>query len=100
MVFARVNRFQGPPERIDDAIRDVEDRVLPQVKQMEGVRGFLLLVDRESGKSLGISLWESEEAAARSEEAASRLRTESATRAGGELVSVERYEVAVDVPVG
>ena len=93
MVFARVNRFQGPPERIDDAIRDVEDRVLPQVKQMEGVRGFLLLVDRESGKSLGISLWESEEAA-------SRLRTESATRAGGELVSVERYEVAVDVPVG
>jgi heme-degrading monooxygenase HmoA len=92
-MFARVNILQGPPDRVEDGIRDVRERVIPAAKQMEGYRGILLLVDRSTGKAMGITLWETEEARKASEEAADRIRGGSAQAAGAQGVDVERYEV-------
>lgn len=52
------------------------------------------LVDRSSGKTLTITLWETEEAMRNGEEAANRIRTDKAAASGGKIVSVEHYEVA------
>jgi hypothetical protein len=60
---------------------------------MEGFKGMIALGDRHSGKTLGITFWETEEAMRTSEEAAKRLREESAEAGGDTIVSVERYEV-------
>jgi hypothetical protein len=54
-----------------------------------------VLVDRESGKALSITLWESREAMLASEQRANSSREEAERSAGGSVVGVERYEVAL-----
>jgi heme-degrading monooxygenase HmoA len=95
-MFARVTITQGPPDRVEDGIRDVRERILPAAKQMEGYQGILLLVDRSTGKAMGITLWETEEARKASEEAADSMRGESAEATGGQIVDVQRYEVVLN----
>jgi hypothetical protein len=43
-----------------------------------------------------MTLWETREDMARSEEAVRRARAESAAASGDQIVSVERYEVVLD----
>ena len=98
-MFARVSTFQGPPEKVEDGIKAVNEQVLPAAKEMRGFKGMLALADRETGKMIGITLWESEEALNESEEAASQLRSGASTGGGADILSVERFEVVADVPV-
>jgi heme-degrading monooxygenase HmoA len=76
-------------------LRQVREEVLPRAKQIDGFKGMIALGDRHSGKTLGITFWESEEAMRASEEAANRLREESAEVGGDTIVSVERFEVGL-----
>jgi heme-degrading monooxygenase HmoA len=94
-VHARVSIFEGSPDQIDELLRQVREQVLPQAKQDEGFKGMIALGDRHSGKTLGITFWESEEAMRRSEEGADRLRSESAEAGGQTIAGVERYEVGL-----
>ena len=93
---ARVTTLEGTPGKRDDAKRhDVREHLLPQLRQQDGFEGFILLGDAHSGKVLGVVLWESEEAMRASEEAADRMRGESAHATGARIAGVERYEVRV-----
>ena len=94
-MFARVSTFQGPPDRTADGIRVAREQILPAARLQDGFVGIYLLFDRESGRSLSITLWETEEDMKASEDAALRARTESAEAAGEIIVGVERYEVAL-----
>jgi heme-degrading monooxygenase HmoA len=93
-MFARVNTFKGSPDEVDAAVANVRKNVIPAAKQIPGFAGMVSLVDRETGKSIGITLWKSEDALRQSEEAASRIRNQAAQTDGSAIVSVERYEVA------
>ena len=92
-MHARVSILEGPPDKIDDGLRQVRERVVPQAKQLDGFKGMIALGDRQSGKLLGITFWESEEAMRASEEEGSRLRSETAEASGEQVAGVERYEV-------
>jgi len=92
-VYARVSSFEGPPELMNEALRQAREEVLPEARQMEGFKGMIALGDRQSGKALGMTFWESEEAMRASEEAANRLREESAEAGGERIAGVDRYEV-------
>ncbi len=96
-MHARVTTIQLDPARVQDAIRQLEEEDLPRWKEIDGFKGFTLFVDRQSGKVLGTSYWESEQAMEASEEAV-RPSRERAAAAGGASAppSVERYEVALD----
>ena len=94
-MFARVSTFQGPPDQTAEGIRLAREQILPAARLMDGFKGIYLLFDRESGKSLLVTFWETEADMLASEEAASRVRTESAEASGETVVSVERYEVAL-----
>ncbi len=94
-MFARVSTLRGPADKIDEGIRHVRENVLPRAEQLDGYKGAYLLVDRDSGTSVSVTLWESEEAMRASEEAADRLRSNAAEGTGAEIASVERYEVAI-----
>jgi heme-degrading monooxygenase HmoA len=94
-VYARVSTLEGPPELMDEGLRQAREVVLPQGRLMDGFKGMIALGDRHSGKTVGITFWESEEAMRASEEAANRLREESAEAGGDTIVSVERYEVGL-----
>ena len=92
-MYARVSMFESSPDQIDEFLRQAREQVLPQAKQDEGFKGMIALGDRQSGKTLGITFWESEEAMRASEEDANRLREESAEAGGQQIAGVERYEV-------
>jgi heme-degrading monooxygenase HmoA len=94
-MFARVSRYRGDPGQIDEGLNYARESILPRVQQVDGFEGVYYLVDRESGKALTITLWESEEAMRASEEEADRLRSESAEAAAATVEDVERYEVAI-----
>jgi heme-degrading monooxygenase HmoA len=98
-MFARVSTFQGPPDQTAEGIRLAREQILPAAKLMDGFKGIYLLFDRESGKSLSVTLWETEADMQASEEAANRLRAESTDASGEMIVGVERYEVALQALV-
>jgi hypothetical protein len=99
-VFARVSTIQGQPESAEEGIRVVREQVLPAVRGLQGFKGMLALIDRSTGKSVGITLWASEEDLLASEDAAGRIRASSTQTGDGRVLGVERYEVIVDEPVG
>ena len=92
-MFARVTTLEGPPEQIDEALRHVQERVLPRIRQYDGYNGFIVLGDRQAGRVLGLTLWGSEQALRSTEEEANRLRRETSDAVGQAIVGVESYEV-------
>jgi heme-degrading monooxygenase HmoA len=80
-VYARTTTIEGQADRIDEVVRQIES----------------VHVNRSSGKVVGTSYWESQQATEASEEAVSGPRDEavrSARASGGP--AVEHFEVAVD----
>ena len=94
-LYARVSTLEGSPAPLEELLSEVREVVLLQARRMEGFKGMIALGDRHSGKTLGITFWESEEAMRVSEEAADRLREESAEAGGETIAGVERYEVGL-----
>jgi hypothetical protein len=47
---------------MDESLRLAREVVLPQGRLMEDFKGMIALGDRHSGRTLGITFWESEEA--------------------------------------
>lgn len=59
--FARVTITQGKIDMVDESIKLYAESVVPAAKLQKGYRGILLLTNRETGKSISISFWDSEE---------------------------------------
>lgn len=92
-MYARVATFESDPARIDDAIAMVRSQVesTDTPSGLEGAK-MLMLVNRESGKGVGISLFDSEEAMRRGDEALNAMKPGASER----RVSVEFFEVPVE----
>jgi hypothetical protein len=91
-VYARVATFQSDPAHVDDAIGLVRSQV-ESGSTPPGLEGaqMLMLVDRESGKGIGVTLFDSEEAMRRGDEALNAMNPGSTEQ----RTSVEFYEVPV-----
>jgi len=89
---------EGKSERVEAGIRSYRENVGPAAKKMAGFKGSYLLVDRKSGKMLGIALWDMEENLRASAKAADQLRA-GVTQAAAvtKPPTVEIYEVAVQL---
>jgi heme-degrading monooxygenase HmoA len=85
--------IEGRREQFDGFARAGQEKVLPALRRLDGFSGFLVLADRQGGKILVVTLWESEEALSGGEEAAHWFGAYGAEVAGGEVTDVERYEV-------
>jgi hypothetical protein len=92
-VFARVNFLQTTSERIADVTSVVRDVVHPGIRHETGYVGYVVLGDRQTGKALGVTLWQSEADRERSDEKARQIRPRVEQATGGTMQSVERYEV-------
>jgi heme-degrading monooxygenase HmoA len=91
-VFARIGTWQGSPDELERWISRAREEVKPAIQQDRGLSAVYWLVDREAGKGLIVTLWDSGEAMAASE--ASRARRQTATSAAtGATVTTDRYEV-------
>ena len=90
-MYARIATFESDPAKIDDAIEMVRSDVAGDTPAgLEGAK-MLMLVNRETGKGLGVTLFETEEAMRRGDEALNAMNPGGTER----RVSVEFYEVPV-----
>jgi hypothetical protein len=91
-VYARVATFESDPTGVDDAINAVRAEV-DSGNTPAGLEGakMLMLVNRETGKGLGVTLFESEEAMRRGDEALNAMNPGASER----RTSVDFYEVPV-----
>jgi hypothetical protein len=92
-MYARIARFESDHANVDEAISMVRGQV-ESGETPPGLEGakMLMLVNRETGKGVGITLFENEEAMRRGDEALNAMNP------GGTewRKSVEFYEVPVD----
>jgi hypothetical protein len=91
-MYARIATFESDPSTVDDAIRMVREEVDGDTPEgLEGAK-MLMLVNRESGKGLGITLFDSEDAMRRGDEALNAMSPGGTER----RTSVEFFEVPVE----
>jgi heme-degrading monooxygenase HmoA len=89
-MFARVSSFQGKPDRAEA----LAGRPPSEVESMAGFKGAYALMNRQTGKVMLITLWESEEAMQASAEQAEQTRARAVEGMGGTgQAQVETYEV-------
>jgi heme-degrading monooxygenase HmoA len=91
-MYARIATFQSDPSEIDEAIEMVRSSVESD-QTPEGLEGakMMMLVNRETGRGLGVTLFESEDAMRRGDEALSAMDPHGTE----ERTSVEFFEVPV-----
>jgi hypothetical protein len=94
-MHARLSYLEGAVDALDAGATSFRDQVVPSVRD-NGGKAAILLVDRQSGKAVAVTVWENEEAMRATEERANTLRAQAAeaTRATAPP-RVERYEVEV-----
>ena len=98
--FVRTNDLRGAPAGADAALALARDTILPVLKAQPGFLANLVCVNRETGRILASSVWDSPEARAASEAAVQELRRESGQLAGVSSIDVQLYEsVYVNVKV-
>ncbi|MFI5684236.1 hypothetical protein [Streptomyces sp. NPDC051636] len=93
-MFVRSIYATGDPTRIDTAIRALNTEGRDLLEERPGYRGAGVFVDRELGKLLAVSWWESEQARRNSDEVMRERRGALLGSFAGTL-AVENFEVAV-----
>jgi hypothetical protein len=90
-MYARVATFemQNIDEMVENVRRDVEEDNRPP--GLEDAKGVLILVDRDQGKTMGITLFDTEEGLKKGDEALNQMTPGE----GARRTSVEFYEVPV-----
>ena len=91
-MYARIATFESDPAKVDDAIAMVRSQVASgdTPPGLEGAK-MLMLVNRETGKGFGVTLFESEEAMRRGDEVLNAMSPGGTER----RTSVEFFEVPV-----
>jgi heme-degrading monooxygenase HmoA len=93
-MHARVTTISGSPAEADAGIDNFRTNVVPFAREQG--KGAILLLDRQSGEAIAITLWQDEEAMRASEESANSLRAQAAGQMGAaQTPTIGRYEVAV-----
>jgi heme-degrading monooxygenase HmoA len=80
---------------MDAGIAHVRDEVMPAVKGIDGCIGISVLADRESGRCIITTAWQSEDAMRASAERASELRERARREFDGEVENVDEWEIAI-----
>ena len=92
-MFARVSTYSGDADRLLEGFSDVS-------QPLEAIDGFshaYFMVDRENGKGISITIWDSEEALLASVAKADELRRRGAEAGGAQIESVQHYEIGLTV---
>jgi heme-degrading monooxygenase HmoA len=81
-MHAGVTTLNMNPANLDQVRDQLEREDAPRFEQLDGFKGMTLLTDRQSGKTVAITFWESEDALRESEDAVGRSPARSRDRWG------------------
>jgi heme-degrading monooxygenase HmoA len=87
--------LQAQASSIDGGIAYMRDELTPELQNIEGYVGISLLVDRESGRCIITTAWETEDAMRASADKAKELRSQATERFEGSVEKVEEWEIGV-----
>jgi heme-degrading monooxygenase HmoA len=93
-VYARSTTIQAHPSSIDAGIALVRDEGMPALQGMAGCVGVSLLVNRQSGRCIVTTAWETEDAMRAGAEEMAPLRDRAADMMSG-TPSIDEWEIAV-----
>ncbi len=95
-MHARVSMLEGPADQLDAGVEAMSGDILGQLEAVDGFKGVLLLGNRTNGKSIAITLWDSEGAMQASREAANAVRQQAADAESASIMGVEEFEILMD----
>ena len=93
-MYARTTTMRVEPRDVDGLVTLAHDEIMPMVTQLDGCVGLSLLVDRDTGRCIITSAWESEESLHASIEAVRESR-ERAARRFAATPEMQEWEIAV-----
>jgi hypothetical protein len=93
-VHVSMSKFEGELDDLQGTARMAGEAMLAWLKQIDGYRGLLALVDEKSGTAYFVTFWESIEAVEKSRTSRASLRDQMAATAGAQVVGVEEFAVA------
>ncbi len=93
-MHARVSTYELSADKLDDGIRGFRDAT-DRIRELDGNKEVILLVDRENGQAVTITFWEDAQTMTASRVAATRARSDAARAADGEVKSSCEYEVVI-----
>jgi hypothetical protein len=98
-MYVRLVSLSGAdPEKRENAVRTMQERVIPTLREYDGYAGYLGLYGTDNGRAMGVIFWESREAAEAAEETLVERRQGMAGSAGLTVESAELYEApAIDL---
>lgn len=96
-MVARTSTWVGSTEALDKWEAHVKDRVSGFVAGLPGNAGGAFFIDREAGRALTLTLWETEEAAAETDKFAEQSRASTVEATGVELVERGSYAVVMQL---
>lgn len=67
-MFARLTKFQVKKNEIEEGINRYRDSVIPEAKSQKGYCKAYLLINRETGNGISVTLWDCEEDAVTNEQ--------------------------------
>ena len=94
-VFVRINEAHGSIEHTDDLVDFGRTQVLQALKAQPGWLAMQLMTNRENGRSLIMSVWDSAASREGSDTALRVLREQGAMTMGASSVEVSLYEAVV-----
>ena len=89
-----MSKFRGEMDDLPGTARMASEAMLSWLRQIDGYRGLLALVDEPSATAYFVTFWESVEAVERSRTSRSSMRDQLAATAGAEVIGVEEFTVA------
>jgi hypothetical protein len=93
-VYVRIARFEGGDlADADQAVARVRQQMQGErPPALEGAKRLLMLIDRQNGRGVGLTFFDSEDGMRRGDEALNAMNPQGDAR----RLSVEMYEVALD----
>jgi heme-degrading monooxygenase HmoA len=92
-VWARVTTVQGDPAHVSEAISNFKEKIVPLIQNQSGARTAMFFVNRQTGKALAGSVWDTEQDLQKSEASIGGLRAEAIDKFGGRNARTEVFEI-------
>jgi heme-degrading monooxygenase HmoA len=92
-MFARVSTYRGDADRLLQGFAGFTE----PLEAIDGFSHAYFMVNRETGRGMSITIWDSEEALNASVAKANELREQGAEAGGAEIEAVEHYEIGMTV---
>ena len=93
--WSRITTVQGDPAQADRAAANFRETIAPSLKKQPGARTALFFVNRQNGKTIAGSVWDTEQDLQKSEAPIGELRVAAVKQFGGHDPKTEVFEIYV-----